>query len=241
MEDLKQRIKIILVHPESSGNIGAVCRSMKTMGIKKLVIADPAEYDLNIIKYISVHAFDIFENALFCPSLDEALKDTVFSAGTTRRRGKRRKYRTFLPEELCEIIERTAGGEIGIVFGNEKYGLTDSQLNKCSISAVIPSSDEFPSLNLSHAVQIICYHIFRYGENSLSGKFFPSETADIERLAEDVTENLEHIGFFKISGKENSNIFLKDIFSRAMLCREEAEKVRSIFKKIEGLKQNTKK
>ena len=79
MSDIKERTKIVLVHPDDSGNIGAVCRSMKTMGLHQLVIADPQEYDEHVIEFRSVHAFDIYQNAQFFPTLKEALAGTALS------------------------------------------------------------------------------------------------------------------------------------------------------------------
>ena len=119
MSDIKERTKIVLVHPDDSGNIGAVCRSMKTMGIHQLIIADPQEYDEHTIEVRSVHAFDIYKNAQFFPTLKEALAGTALSVGTSRRAGKKRKYRTFLPEEMCDSICQMSDGEVAIVFGNE--------------------------------------------------------------------------------------------------------------------------
>lgn len=238
MTDIKKRIRIVLVNPDESGNIGAVCRSMKTMGIEKLVIAGDRVHDRRVIEYMSVHAFDIYEKAVYVPTLQEALEGVVLSVGTSRREGKKRKYRTFLPEEMCERFCHTQEGEIAVVFGNEQHGLTDRELSLCNAVIAIPTSDEFPSLNLSHAVQIICYHIFRESQKLPPvHAFTPVSVKEIEEVSENLIENFRSIGFFKIDGSEEMKIFFRDIFTRAMLCKEEAAKIDRIFSKVAGIKR----
>jgi len=237
MSDIKERIKIVLVHPDESGNIGAVCRSMKTMGIRQLVIADPQEYDDHTIEVRSVHAFDIYRNAKFFPTLKEALSGCALSVGTSRRTGKKRKYRTFLPEEMCQNVCQTVDGDIAFVFGNEEHGLTDDELAECNSVVSIPTSDAFPSLNLSHAVQIICYELFRASTRHLPVRNFTPLSSDrINYICSHLIENLRRIGFFKIDRSDEMQTFFRDIFSRAMMCREEADKLDRIFTKVAGIK-----
>ncbi|MCQ2604663.1 MAG: TrmJ/YjtD family RNA methyltransferase [Spirochaetia bacterium] len=237
MENLKDRIRIVLVNPDDSHNIGAVCRSMMTMGINQLYIAKPSgEYDTHQIEYMSVHAYDIFKNAKIVPELKDAISDTVLSLGTSRRVGKKRKYRTFLPEEMCDRIMEIKDGTVAIVFGNEEHGLTDEELSECSAVVSIPTSDEFPSLNLSHAVQIMCYHIFRATEKKQKRNFSPAKISDIDDLSDNLIENMRKIGFFKIDGSQDMKVFFRDIFTRAMLSKEESVKLDRIFSKIAGIK-----
>lgn len=238
MSDIKERIKIVLVHPDESGNIGAVCRSMKTMGISQLVIAEPQEYDEHTIEVRSVHAFDIYQNAKFFPTLKEALAGSALSVGTSRRAGKKRKYRTFLPEEMCQNVCQMDSGEVSFVFGNEEHGLTDDELAECNAVVSIPTSDAFPSLNLSHAVQIICYELFRASTRRLPARSFTPLSSDhMDSICGHLIENLRSIGFFKIDGSAEMQRFFRDIFSRAMMCREEADKLDRIFTKVAGIKR----
>lgn len=237
MSDIKDRVKIVLVHPDDSGNIGAVCRSMKTMGLKQLIIADPQEYDEHIIEVRAVHAFDIYQNAKFFPTLKEALSGVALSVGTSRRAGKKRKYRTFLPEEMCSRLCQMSDGEAAFVFGNEEHGLTDAELAECNAVVSIPTSDDFPSLNLSHAVQIMCYHLFRSSAQKLPKRTFtPLSSSHLDQICGHLIENFRSIGFFKIDGSEEMQQFFRDIFSRAMMCREEADKLDRIFTKVAGIK-----
>jgi tRNA/rRNA methyltransferase len=234
MEELLSRVKIILVHPEDSGNIGSVCRAMKTMGMTRLSIVKKRDFNLEEIKRLSVHAFDVFESAEIVETLDEALAGTVMSAGTTRRKGKKRKHFSLLPEEFVAQVHLIESGDIGVVFGNEVHGLTDEELSLCSLSVHIPSSEVFPSLNLSHAVQVITYAFYRY-RGKTSG-FTPVSREHIEQLTSVIIESLSDIGFFKITGEAETRVFFSDILSRSLLSSKEAQKMERIFRKIQHLK-----
>ena len=162
-------IVIVLDHPDESRNIGAACRAMANNDIKDLrIVGNKADYDLDHIHVLAIHAGYIFDKARFYNSIKEATADCVICAGTTRRRGKKRG-KLFLPEEFAKKAGETAG-KVGVIFGNERTGLTDEQLDECNIGVTIPSSDDFGSLNLSHAVQIMSYHLFRESLKSKNKK-----------------------------------------------------------------------
>ena len=229
-DSLLSRIKIVLVHPEDSCNIGSACRAMKTMGITRLCIVKKRDFNTEEIKRLAVHAYDIFESAEIFDKLEQALCDTVLSCGTTRRKGKKRKLFSLLPEEFVAQARKIGEGDIAVVFGNEVHGLTDRELSRCSYSVHIPASDSFPSLNLSHAVQIMTYAFYR--NRGRTGGFSPVKTSDIDRLSAAIVESLSHIGFFKISPEISTKEFLNDILSRSMLSSKESQRIERIFQKI---------
>jgi len=236
MKEILKRIYIILVSPDESSNIGSVCRAMKTMGIKNLRIAGPKTYDENKIKYISVHAFDIYQNRQEFQSLNDALYDVSFAVAATRRKGKKRKYSSFTPEEMTDLISRNNYEKIAVVFGNEEHGLTACELSECSISVSIPSSPEFPSLNLSHAVQIITHALYcGLSGNPVNSADNKIDIRDADDLASGITDYLRNIGFFKIADDSDMRIFLRDIFSRAALNIAEKDKLLKLFRKIAGM------
>lgn len=159
-----EKIVVVLVRPEESRNVGAVCRAMANSAMHDLrIVGRREDLDDERVRVLAIHAAYIWENARFFDSVTEATADCSISAGTTRRRGKKRKGKLFLPEEFAANASSitAGGGRAAVVFGNERTGLTDEELEECSCGVTIPSSDEFASLNLSHAVQIICYELFR--------------------------------------------------------------------------------
>lgn len=237
-------IAIVLDHPDESRNIGAACRAMANNDIKDLrIVGDINTYDLEHIHVLAIHAGYIFDNAKFYSSIKEATADCVVCAGTTRRRGKKRG-KLLLPEEFAEEAGKiTEGGKVAIVFGNERTGLTDPQLDECNLGVTIPSSDDFGSLNLSHAVQILSYHMFRQNIQEKNKDFKGYTPLTLQRLDSTVSEisnNLEKVGFFKMPGREDMENFWRSILSRAALSESEAQYLEKTFSKIAGLSQKNK-
>ncbi len=227
--------KIVLVNPLNSRNIGAVCRAMKCMGLHYLTIVGGVPVDHESARVLAVHASDILEKAVICDSLDEAVANSVLVAGITRRRGKKRKYFSLLPEELAERISLIKTGEITLLFGNEEAGLTDRELALCNIAVRIPTSPIFPSLNLSHAVQIIAYHVFRQSGSTPAPRYTPVNRQKLDKLVDVILESLQNIGFFSQVAPEDMGIFFRDILARSCLSGREAKRMETVFRKISGL------
>jgi tRNA/rRNA methyltransferase len=239
------RIRIVLENPKSSKNIGSVCRAMKNMGLCSLYIAGDVDIDYRKAAVTAVHAEDVLKRAVCCESVEKALEGTFFSAAVSRRRGKKRKYFSLLPEQLAEKVlellpesETDANmGDIAIVFGNEVSGLNDHDMSLCNTAVRIPSSDAFPSLNLSHAVQIITYGIYREAEKETERKGYrPINREEIDRLTTKIATDLKDMGFFKQVDDADMRMFFRDIFARAALSAGESRRIGSIFGKIRGLK-----
>lgn len=232
-------IVIVLDHPDESRNIGSACRAMANNDIKELRIVGKKEnYDIEKVHVLAIHAAYIFDNAKFYDSIKEATADCSISAGTTRRRGKKRG-KLFLPEEFAEkAAELTEGGKVAIVFGNERTGLTDDQLDECTLGVTIPSSQDFGSLNLSHAVQILSYHMFRENlkeKNINVAGYTPLSLDRIDKTVLNITDNLKKIGFFKMPGREDMEMFWRSLLSRSNLSESEAQYIEKIFTKMSGL------
>lgn len=232
-------VVVILSRPEESRNVGAVCRAMANNSLKTLrIVGKKSDFDEERVRILAIHAASIWENAQFFDSITEAAKDCTIIAGTTRRRGKKRG-KLLLPEEFADTADQiSSDGKIAIVFGNERTGLEEEELDECTMGVTIPSSEEFGSLNLSHAVQIISYQIFRKsleGKNKASRGYTP---VSLERLGKTVTEiadNLQKIGFFKVTGRPDMEKFWTDVLSRAALSESEAQYIEKIFDKAAGL------
>lgn len=236
-------IVIVLDHPDESRNIGAACRAMANNDISELrIVGNKADYDIEHIHVLAIHAGPIFDKAVFFNSIREATADCTICAGTTRRAGKKRG-KLLLPEEFSSIArDKTETSKIAIVFGNERTGLTDEQLDECNLGVTIPSSDDFGSLNLSHAVQILCYHMFRENLLEKNGEYHgytPLTLDRIDQTVQTITDNMQKIGFFKMPGREDMENFWRSILSRASLSEGEAQYLEKTFTKMAGLAQKS--
>lgn len=230
-------IVIILARPEESRNVGAVCRGMANSGIHTLrIVGSRDSLDDEKVRVLAIHAAGIWENAQFFSSITEAAADCVCAAGTTRRRGRKRKGKLLMPEEFAELAGRITGsgndgGKVAAVFGNERTGLTDEELLECTLGVTIPSSEEFASLNLSHAVQIICYHLFRGTQAGFAG-YHPIPLARMKKTVGTIAASLGRMGF---SGTQDITQLWASVLSRAALSEGEARCIEEEFSKAAGL------
>ncbi|RDE16485.1 MAG: rRNA methyltransferase [Candidatus Thorarchaeota archaeon] len=151
---------IVLVQPETPGNVGFVARAMANFGISNLSIvgADPREDEQ--ARIYSVHALDILESAEIFPDLPSALEGThVAWAATARAGGNLSVTRAVV--SLTELPDPTSlNGKVALVFGRESSGLTNEEIDACDLVFSIPTSARYPSINLSHAVAVTLYDLF---------------------------------------------------------------------------------
>jgi len=230
-----ENIEFVLVEPQESANIGSACRALKNMGFSRLCITGSREYDEDKVRTLAVHAFDIYSSCRRCDTLEEALAGGIFSVGATRRRGKYRKYFSYLPEQLAQHISSLGEGKISVVFGRESDGLTDEELNLCNAAVRIPADDSFPSLNLAQAVQVITYVLRSHLTESKA--YQPVSREELDQMVVTAMESFAQIGFFKLDERSEVHRFYRDIFSRAGLTKRECDRLQKMFRKIPGLKK----
>ncbi|MDC7218831.1 MAG: RNA methyltransferase [Spirochaetales bacterium] len=225
-------IRIVLCRPEGSINIGSVCRAMKTMGLSRLYIVNPQRnLEKEWIRNMAVHAYEIYEKAEFPESLAEALEGCALSAGITRRRGTKRKFFSHLPEEFAAKA-LSLEGEAALVFGNERNGLKDDELACCNAAVHIPSNPDYPSLNLSHAVQVMTAALWRESAGERVAKYTPISDKDREAIVDTIHTTLDCFNYFQSSDPDDIDAFFRDILARAALSKKEARVMENIFMKI---------
>ena len=238
-------IVVVLSRPSESGNVGAVCRAMKNMGLSRLRIVAPetksGSLDEEVVRARAVHAADVYENARFFDDLKLASADCSIIVGTTRRRGKKRKDFSVPPDELARAL-RERPGTAALVFGNERTGLEADELALCNLASHVPVDDVFPSLNLSHAVQIYAYELFLAmgvpEEWAEEPGWVPLETAGLTRVASTIADCLESVGFYKQAGRAEQERLFRDIFARAGVTLDESRYLEAIFHKMARLAAN---
>jgi TrmH family RNA methyltransferase len=230
---------VVLCRAEGSSNVGAVCRAMKTMGFGRLLLADCPEHELDAVHASAVHAFDLYEAAERHASLGSALSGFSLVAGFTRRMGRYRKRSVELGPFAAGCLHRPAGG-IALVFGNERDGLSAAELDLCDEAVFIPTSEAFPSLNLSHAVQLACWELRQalsrsdpsyHDENGLHGRV-PALHGRITEEVEVICTRLEGAGFFKIGGRQDAAVMLNSILARSAATEQEVRQFRNMFFKL---------
>lgn len=211
-------IVIVLSRPQDAKNVGSVCRAMANCDIATLRLAGTEKNNFcnEEVLRVAVHSQDIWENCTPFPSITDATKDCTLVIGTTRRHGSKRG-RAIIPTEVAKLIAKVTdkGGKVALVFGNEETGLTESELNECTQIATIPSSKKQGSLNLSHAVMVICYACFT--ENcSYSTSYTPITSERLDKVVEN---------FLTPKSSEGTRKLWRDVLSRAILSEGEAQKL----------------
>lgn len=230
------RIEIILVDTQDGANIGSVCRAMKTMGLTHLSLVTDRVYDENRVSTLALHAKDIYLDRKEYKSLSEAIKDSAFTVGATRRRGKLRKMSAYSPSQLAEKLAEFPEGKISIVFGREADGLRDDEVNMLSSIVTIPTSPLFPSLNLSQAVQIIAYELFLASKPYKEGLVAVGHERTL-KAGKEMVEHLDNISYFKWDEEKKwTEQLLEDIIERAGLSESELQRFEKIFRKVEKIK-----
>ena len=157
------KLRIVLVEPHEAGNVGAAARAMKNFGFTDLWIAGkrPQRID-NVSDWWAKGALDVAHAARHVDSLEEALADVHLSVATSAVR-ERHVFEQLTPAEVVQLAGETLGEEhiVAIVFGREEWGLTGAEMAMCQRTASIPTSPEYPTMNLAQSVAIFCYEFSR--------------------------------------------------------------------------------
>lgn len=151
-----QNIRIVLVETSHSGNIGSAARAMKTMGLSNLYLVSPKSVDEQSIA-LAAGADDVVRNAHIVDTFEQAIEDCSLVIGTSAR--LRHLQSTLIEPRECAEKASIHQGQVAVVFGRERVGLTNEELLKCHYHLNIPANPEYSSLNLAMAVQLISYEI----------------------------------------------------------------------------------
>ncbi|RMH14532.1 MAG: TrmJ/YjtD family RNA methyltransferase [Gemmatimonadetes bacterium] len=230
------RVIVVLYEPQNLVNVAGVVRAMKNMGLSRLRVVRPAEWDPWRITGIAHRSEDLVESAEHFDDIGAALADCHWIAGTTAR--ARTAARNYLrPREAAPgLIARAREGDVAIVFGREDRGLDNDVLDRCHAVLVVPTAPDYSSLNLAQACLLICYEMFLVAEADHlpelpRGKRAqgPATRADLEEMYQAVQEGLARLRFFKGTRRPESVMrALRTALDRASLDRSEARLIRAI-------------
>jgi len=229
------RVRIVLVAPTHPGNIGAVARAMKTMGLGRLHLVSPARFPSAEATARAAGADDVLYGARVCATLDEAIAGCAWVLATSAR-PRSLDWPVLAPREAAERALREARrAEVALVFGREHSGLTNAELERAQAVVRIPTNPEFRSLNLAAAVQILAYELFLAGAAAAPAPGRPpteEAPATAEQMAgfyRHLEEALVDIGYLDPAKPKRLMRRLRRLFNRARPDRTELDILRGIL------------
>ena len=229
-------ICFVLVETSHSGNIGAAARALKTMGFSQLRLVKPCRYKTAEAYARASGADNLIDDAGVFDSLSEAVSDCHMIFGTSAR-SRTLEWSTKTARETADTV--CAGSSIGkaaIVFGRERSGLTNDELALCHHRLWIPSDDDFSSLNLASAVQVVAYELRQasaIAEPVLADKSeVPADAGMVERFFEHLERTLVEIEFIDPDNPRWSMRRLRRLFARAAPSQTELNLLRGILSAI---------
>ncbi len=229
-----ENIAIVLKQPRYPENIGAAARSIRNMGIGRLLVVDPENYDVEKILKLATHeAADIVEQIEIYPDTQTALAPFNYVAGTTARLGGQRQA-VICPSRLAErIIPMSKNNQVAILFGPEDKGLSNEDLRFCHALVNIPTA-EFSSINLAHAVMIMCYELFKVsvgGETRFTPRL--ATRHELDGMYDQLKDVLIRIDFINHENPDYWMNRLRQFFSRMQLRAREVSILRGICRQID--------
>jgi tRNA/rRNA methyltransferase len=232
-----ENITVVLNKPKYPGNIGSAARCVKNMGIERIIVVGEDNYEEDTIRRMSTHlAADVVDGIKYVDDLEKALGTFRYIVGMTARYGNTNLKRTMVsPREMArQIVDVSRNNKVAILFGPEDRGLTNSELKYCDMLVRIPTSEKMSSINLSHAVMLICYEIFTAGRES--GVVFTPRLAtseETENMYSHMEELLLRINFIDPGNPENSMVNIRRFFSRLKLTSKDVKIIRGVFHQID--------
>ncbi|HET7790261.1 MAG TPA: RNA methyltransferase [Gemmatimonadales bacterium] len=227
-------IVLVLDQPQDLVNVAHAVRGMKNFGFRDLRLVAPREYDAYRVEGIAHQTHDVLERVRRFETLEEAIGDCVHVVGFTAR-GRTAKRNLQRPREAAaEILARAEEGPTALLFGREDRGLSNEALDRCHRVVTIPTSPDYSSLNLAHAVVLMLYELaLARGDEARPFKkprreAGPATVEELERLFVDVERVLRTIDFFKTRDAEAVMRTLREIGHRAPLDEREAKLLRAL-------------
>ena len=230
--DPLDNIRIVLSHTSHPGNIGAVARAMKTMGLQSLYLINPKCFPDAEADARAANAIDILQQAKVCAELDETLGNTVLTAAVTARPRELSHTIFDARQGAMELVQQARQQPVALLFGRENSGLTTAEVNKCQIIIHIPANPRYPSLNLASAVQVMAYELrMALTENptrpAASGA--PANFNELELLYTHFEQLMIVSGFLDPQRPKLLMQRIRRLFARAHLEKEEVQILRGIL------------
>ena len=229
-----QNIRIVLVETSHSGNIGSAARAMKTMGLSNLYLVSPKSVDEQSIT-LAAGADDVVHNAHIVDTFEQAIEDCSLVIGTSAR--LRHLQSTLIEPRECAEKASEHQGQVAVVFGRERVGLTNEELLKCHYHLNIPANPEYSSLNLAMAVQLVSYEMRMAFLTKNKTESTLSTIEDIYPTAQEMEYFFAHteqvyqsLGFIQNQGVIQK---LRRLYNRSSLEKNELNILRGMLSAVE--------
>jgi tRNA/rRNA methyltransferase len=231
---MQNKFGFILVNPQLGENIGSCARALKNFGFSDLNVVKPRDgWPNKKARMTSVGAYDLIKSAKLFDTVDQAVKKfDIVLATSARRRDIQKKH--ILLSNFSNFLKKYNKVNIGIMFGPEASGLSNHNLSLANFIIQIPTANKLTSLNLSHAVIVVCYEIFKsvYLKKDKKIKILNklASKKSIQNMIIFLEKLLDQKKFFKPPEKKKSMILnINNIFGRLELSEKEMRILFSIF------------
>tara|TARA_B100000212_G_scaffold190821_1_gene143872 strand:+ start:198 stop:923 length:726 start_codon:yes stop_codon:yes gene_type:complete len=236
MNDLKNQIDIVLVETSHPGNIGSVARAMKTMGLKNLILVNPKDFPSKEALKLSGNAQDVVDQAIIVSTLDEAIAKSL-NVYATSARTRTISWPIITAEDAgIEINENVRqNSKTSIIFGREDRGLTNDELQKANKHILIPSSDEYPVLNIAMSVQVIAYEIYKNAEIEIDTEWqdYPElNSRELSMLIDHFIDTSYKLNLFDEENAKKILVRIKRMFTRLKPDKMEGNFFRGFLTRI---------
>lgn len=228
---LKNSYAVILVRPENHENIGLVARSMKNTGFRELRLVGVTE--LHEKSFVTaVHSKDILESTLLFPDLNKAVEDCQVVFASTSKARKNFPLLSF-EEAVAKMQSFSAGTKIGLLFGNERTGLTSEELRHSNFRYRIPQATGQPSYNIASAALLTLFRLCSCAERTrdISAGEKPLSRRDQEDCILRILSILEEKRFMHAGNRKHVQEMIFDLFGRLALTEKDRSLLLAIFSK----------
>lgn len=233
---MSPNIRIVLVGTSHPGNIGATARAMKTMGLEQLYLVAPEVFPHADASARASGADDLLARARRCESLDQALAGCRLVVGASARRRSLSWPEVDPRQCAARVVAEARGGPVAVIFGRERTGLTNEELERCHLLVHIPANPDYSSLNLAAAVQIIAYEIHRAGLAAApepgiptDEEQTPADAAEMAGFYQHLEKVLVELEFLNPDQPKHLMRRLKRLFNRARPDQREVNILRGIL------------
>ena len=234
-----ENIKIVLIQTFHPGNIGATARAMKNMGLSNLVLVNPVDFPCEEATARASKATDVLENAQVVSSLEEAIADCSLVIATSARDRTIGLPHLSAREAGVKLVQECHKANVAVVFGRERMGLHNDDIQQCHMQVNIDSHPAYPVLNISQALQIICYEIYQAElASQQQGDYQNNEQFPLHKELEGFYGHLENVlnkvDFLdpKRPGQAMQNF--RALFRRARPNKKELNLLRGALKALEA-------